>query len=89
MPKEIPRWQQIKDHLEMTGQYMIKLAAKLSEEGREHLTDDDKDLIASAYTSHISAVTNSLKINMISRSRDRSVDDIEEIHQILEILDCL
>ena len=86
---EIPRWRQIKDQLEMTGQYMIELAAKLSEEGREHLTEDDKNVVASAYAPHIAAVTNALKVNLISRSRNRSVDDIEEIHQIMEILDCL
>jgi hypothetical protein len=86
---DIPRWLEIKDHLEMTGQYMINLAAKLSEEGQEHLTEDDKNLVASAYSSHIAAVTDSLKINMMTRSRDRSVDDIEEIHKIIEILDCL
>ncbi len=88
-PKSPPKWKQIKDQLQRAGEKMIELAARFTEDGREHLTEDDKNLVASAYIPHIAAVTNSLKINMVSRSRDRSVDDIEEIHKILEILDCL
>jgi hypothetical protein len=88
-PKSEKRWKRIRDQLIMTSEQMKDLASRFTEEGREHLTEDDKNLVASAYSGHIAAVTNSMKISMISRSRDRVVDDIEEIHKIIEILDCL
>ena len=84
-----PRWRQIKEQLQMTSEHMKELAGRFTEDGREHLTESDKNLVSSAYSPHIAEVTNSLRINMISRERSRSVDDIEEIHKILEILDCL
>jgi hypothetical protein len=87
--KSPPRWKQIRNQLQMAGEQMIALAARFTEEGREHLTEDDKYLVASAYSPHIAEVTNSMKINLMSRSRDRVVDDIEEVHKIITILDCL
>jgi hypothetical protein len=88
-PKSEKRWEQIRDQLQMTSEHMKQLADKFTEEGREHLTEDDKFLVVSAYSGYIAAVTNSMKVNLISRSRDRVVDDLEEIHKIIELLDCL
>ena len=87
--KSPPKWRQIRDQLQRTADHMKELAAKFSPEGGEHLTEEGRNLVAGAYVGHIAAVTNSLKINMISRNRNRSVDDIEEIHKVIEILDCL
>jgi hypothetical protein len=87
--KSPPRWKQIRERLQMTSEHMKELAARFTEEGGDHLTEDDKNLVASAYAGHIAEVTNSMKISLISRSRDRVVDDIEEIHKVIEILDCL
>jgi hypothetical protein len=84
-----PIWMQIKDQLKMTGEQMIALSDRFAEDGHNHLTEDDKFLVVSAYSGYIAAVTNTMKVNLISRSRDRVVDDIEEIHRIIEILDCL
>jgi hypothetical protein len=86
---ESKRWKRIRDQLLMTSEQMKDLAARFTEEGREHLTEGDGNLVVAAYSGHIAAVTNSMRVNMMSRDRSRTVDDIEEIHKIIELLDCL
>ena len=88
-PKSPPRWKQIRNRLQMTSDHMKELASRMTEEGHEHLTEADKFLVVSAYSGHIAEVTDCLKTNLITRSRGRVVDDLEEIHKIIEILDCL
>ena len=73
----------------MTSQYMKELAARFTEEGGEHLTQNDKDMVMSAFAPAISEVTYSLKVNLLSGERSRSVDNLEEIHKIIELIDCL
>ena len=84
-----PKWEEIRDQLRMSANQMKKLAERMVDASGRPLSEEDKNLVASAYAPHVAAVTNSLKVNIITRDRDRSVDDIEEIHRIQKILDCL